>query len=141
VTEPEEQEQDPSLLARAATRQVRILQEAVDRYQQVLSSVQRVATSNQVVVRNIRRVLAVALAGAVLSVAASITLGIVVNQLNDDNVASCQAGNTFRANDQLRWDDFIGLLTTGNAHPSAAALAEAHKYLALVAKTDTLRNC
>jgi uncharacterized membrane protein len=117
VTEPEEHEQDPSVLMKVVTRNVFLLRQIIRRFIIVFSIV------------------------VVLLVAGGVTLGIILNQQHNDQVATCQAGNVFRANDKLRWDDFIGLLVGGNSHPSATALAEAHKYLALVAMTDAQRHC
>jgi hypothetical protein len=62
-------------------------------------------------------------------------------QLHNAGIQSCQAGNTYRAEQTEIWNDFIGLITASNAHPSAAALAEAHSFLMTVAKVDALRNC
>lgn len=88
-----------------------------------------------------RRFLAAIGVVCVLLVIGGVVLGITLANVNADNYNSCLAGNAFRANDQLRWDDFIGLLTSGNAHPNPTALKEAHQYLALVAKTDARRDC
>lgn len=116
----ESAEQDPSVLMKAARLAVARLEKAVARY------------------RRFMILLSVVCLGLVVG---GVILGITVSDVNGDNHASCVSGNTFRANDQLRWDDFINLLIKGSAHPDPKSLAEAHAYLALVAKTDELRSC
>jgi hypothetical protein len=118
MPDPADESIDPSLLMRAAARNVGILRQIVRRFIIVFAVV------------------------VVLLVAGGVTIGIVVDNIHTSAVQSCEQGNTFRTNDKTRWDDFIELLIAGaGAHPNPTSLKEAKAYLALVAKTDALRRC
>jgi hypothetical protein len=103
MSEPEDLERDPSVLARAATKQVRTLQRAVDRY---------------------NRILVVAVSACVILIIVSVftVIGYFSNRATSDanqqllqtqkagSITSCESGNTARATNEKIWDEFLTLL-------------------------------
>lgn len=128
MNEPGETSPDPSVLMKAVRVQVTQLTRALAVYRRVM--------------------LGMVIICAML-IAAGVVLGITVVQVRGtvatehaDEVASCVAGNTYRAADKELWTAFVDLLIQGaGAHPNPTSLAEAKAYLQLVDKTDASRPC
>lgn len=123
-----EADQDPSVLMKAAVRQVDRLNRAVNRYRVFVIILSAVS-------------LALVAGGIVLGILWGNTQSVLARQAQDTRVQaeqsyqSCLAGNEYRTGNQQIWVEFARLVTKGKPVP------EATQFLAYVSKVDKLRNC
>lgn len=59
--------------------------------------------------------------------------------LHQQNIVTCQAGNSYRSGQTQIWDEFIAILVNKNTPQSTLNIA--HKFLKYVDRVDALRNC
>lgn len=124
----EEPAGDPQLTGRAVLGESKVVQAAA-------REVNKLIRANQVN-RRWRIALTAAVAVLVLVVAG---LGVVAVSLHRQAIATCEAGNQFRADTTKIWTEVITLSVQGNSSPAAKRQAE--EFLVFVKKVDTQRSC
>lgn len=128
----QQHEESASYLLLAAQRQVEALQNEV-------REGRKQARWTRIQVRILGAVCAVMLAvvgilGAVLGQEAGFS-----NQLHQEVVQSCQAGNVQRSQEIKVWDSFIDLILKGNKNPTAAQ--EGQQFKDYIAQVYAPRDC